>query len=122
MIVDSQAVSLRLDSNLKDLQRKKNQIDYIAREVIKKWHFCRKDNMVMTAAAKDCAMTTWSGSSTWEEERWVRDETKPETNEYYVKTVVFRPNQEIASKNRIKAERAWCPSACFNRSQLRAQP
>jgi hypothetical protein len=83
---------------LESLQRKKSQIDWIAHEMVQHWHLEKTDGTFMSARAEDCKVTTWSGSSTWDEERWVRDETKPCTNEYYVKTVTWRPNREIKTR------------------------
>lgn len=104
-------VQLRVE--LESLQRKKNQIDYVAAEMIKNWQFSRNDNIVMMAHAQDLEVSAWSGSSTWEGERWIRDETKPETNEYYVKTVVFTPNKALARKDRQVAMHIRCPGEAF---------
>lgn len=79
---------------LESLQRKKAQINSIADDMVKHWHFQKKDGTIMSAKAEDCTVYSWNGSSTWEGRRWVRDETKPGTIEYYVKTVVWRPNRE----------------------------
>ncbi|KAK4940332.1 hypothetical protein LTR10_019548 [Elasticomyces elasticus] len=87
---------------LESLQRKRNQIDWIAEEMTKVWHFERKDGTIMSANGGDFKVDLWSGSSTWERKRWLRDETQPGTNEYYVKTVTWKPNSAI-----IKPERPW---------------
>ena len=109
----SSITQLRIE--LESLHRKKNQIDFVAGEIAKKWQFALKDGTVLTARPKDCETATWSGSSTWEGERWIRDETKPETNEYYVKTVVFKPNKDIPCKDRIDAEPVWCSEDMFQK-------
>ncbi|KIW71874.1 hypothetical protein PV04_00103 [Phialophora macrospora] len=79
---------------LESLQRKKDQVDQIASGMVEHWHFRRQDGTIMSAGAEGCKVSRWSGSSTWEGERWLRDETKPGTNEYYVKTVTWRPSKE----------------------------
>ena len=79
---------------LESLQRKKNQIDWVANEMVKAWHLERKDGSIMSADNDELDVSNWSGSSTWNNERWVRDETKPSINEYYVKTVTWKPNTE----------------------------
>ena len=83
---------------LESLERRKNQIDKIASEMIEHWHFRKKDGSIMSASEQDCTVSRWSGSSTWEGRRWIRDETKPATNEYYVKTVKFKPNKEMTER------------------------
>ncbi len=85
---------------IESLQRKKNQIDWIANEMVKKWHFKKIDGKIMSATSESCQVSTWSGSSTWEGERWLRDETKPGVNEYYVKTITWRPNENRAKRPR----------------------
>jgi hypothetical protein len=83
---------------LESLQRKKNQIDWIADEMVRNWFFLKEDGTVMAAGEEGFRVDTWSGSSTWEGERWVRDETRPGTNEYYVKTVTWKPNKEMTER------------------------
>ena len=85
---------------IESLQRKKNQIDWIASEMLKKWHFKKIDGTIMSATSESCEVSTWSGSSTWEGERWLRDETKPGTNDYYVKTITWKPNEKHAKRPR----------------------
>lgn len=80
---------------LESLQRKKPQVDDIAHQMVEGWSFLRKDETIMSAKQEDCSVDTWSGSSTWEQERWIRDETKPDTNEYYVKTIRWKPNPRL---------------------------
>lgn len=79
---------------LESLQRKKPQIDYIAREMCRHWRFRKNDDMVMVASEEDCEVSTWEGSSTIDGKRWYRDETKSETLEYYIKTVVWKESDE----------------------------
>ena len=83
---------------LESLERRKNQIDWIAAEMVKDWHFQKQDGTIMSAREEDCAVSKWSGSSTWQGERWVRDETKPGTNEYYVKMVSWKPNPKMTEQ------------------------
>jgi hypothetical protein len=62
--------------------------------MIEKWHFVRRDGMIMSARKEECKEDQWTGSSTWEEARWLRDETKPGMNQYVVKTITWKPNRE----------------------------
>lgn len=80
-----------LHLELESLERRKDQINSIANQMISKWQFQRKDGVRLSA--KDSAVTTmrWSGSSTWNDVRWVRDETRPDTLDYYVAAVTFKP-------------------------------
>ncbi|KAI1617314.1 hypothetical protein EDD36DRAFT_431063 [Exophiala viscosa] len=83
---------------LESLQRKENQIDWIAEEMTKAWHFERKDGTILSANGGDFKVDLWSGSSTWERTRWLRDETQPGTNDYYVKTVIWKRNSAISER------------------------
>lgn len=82
---------------LESIERRKEQINSIAKQMIDKWHFKRKDGVLLSA--KDCSIDVmrWSGSSTWEGQRWVRDETRPDTLDYYVATIVFKPVRSTSS-------------------------
>lgn len=78
---------------LESLKRKKDQVEYVAGEMANKWWFQRTDGVVMMAQ-REGKVWEWEGSSTWEGERWVRDESKPGVVEYYNKTVTWRPSPE----------------------------
>jgi hypothetical protein len=69
--------------------------------MIDKWRFARSDNTVLQARPNSTAITRWSGSSTWENERWLRDETSPETLDYYVATIPFLPVSEAETRSRL---------------------
>ncbi len=88
---------------LESLERKKDQIDYVASQMVQSWRFSRTDGVAMTAQVEDFELDTWRGSSTWESTRWLRDEIAPETLQYYVKTVVWRPNLQatVSSTDRL---------------------
>ena len=83
---------------LESLQRKKDQVDWIAEKMIKSWHLEKQDGTIMSANKEDCRVSYWSGSSTWGGVRWTRDETKIATNEYYVKTIIWKPNREMTTR------------------------
>ncbi len=86
--------SLReLRIELESLERKKEQVDSVAAQMIEKWQFQRRDGVLMSAKDSPVAIMRWSGSSTWEGQRWIRDETRPDTLEYYVCTVAYRPSK-----------------------------
>lgn len=85
-----QEVSMELES----LERKKEQIDSMAQQMIEKWRFVRQDGVVMEPLATT-SVSRWSGRSTWENRRWIRDETRPEELDYYIKTVVWHPSTTV---------------------------
>lgn len=81
---------------LESLERRKDQIDSIGREMCTKWQFLRKDDVLMVPRAAlpgpdPFPVSRWSGPSTWNGERWIRDESRPETVDYYVATVAWAP-------------------------------
>jgi hypothetical protein len=82
---------------LESLERKKDQIDKIADQMIKKWYFKRNDGVVLYAEASGSSrkVSRWSGDSTWHNQRWVRDETEPGRLDYYIVSVTFRPRIDI---------------------------
>ncbi|KAF5678666.1 alanine-tRNA ligase [Fusarium heterosporum] len=82
---------------LESLERKKDQVDKIADQMIKKWFFKRPDGVVLYAEASGKSIKTsrWRGSSIWHGQRWIRDETEPEKLDYYIVSVTFRPKIEI---------------------------
>ena len=80
-----------LRMELESIERRRPQIQDMARQMREKWSFRRRDGALLKAneGGKDEIMR-WEGSSTWNGQRWLRDETKPETLEYYMQTVCFR--------------------------------
>ena len=83
---------------LESLERRKDQINSIAKQMMEKWQFQRKDGVRLTAKDSSIAVMRWSGSSTWGGQRWLRDETRPETLDYYVATIVFSPLKDSAGE------------------------
>ena len=81
---------------LESLERKKGQVDEMARKMREQWRFVRKDGTLLAATGSD-DVNRWSGSSTWNGERWLRDETRPDVLDYYVRTVVFRPATSVCN-------------------------
>ncbi|ORY58829.1 uncharacterized protein BCR38DRAFT_446720 [Pseudomassariella vexata] len=103
LVYPDSLAEIRLE--LESLVRKKEQIDYVANEMAAKWWFRLRDGTVMMAHAKDFEVDGWKGSSTWENDRWIRDETEPETLEYYIKTVVFKPNHALCAADDLEEPR-----------------
>lgn len=86
-----------INIQLESLQRKKDQIDWIAEMMSTTWQFQSFNGTIYTAAKNDFKATQWTGSSTWESARWVRDETKPGEVDYFVKTVTWKPDKELST-------------------------
>ncbi|KAJ3546751.1 hypothetical protein NM208_g1855 [Fusarium decemcellulare] len=78
---------------LESLERKKEQVDKIADQMVQRWFFKNLDGVVFLADTTPAAreVTRWSGSSTWHRQRWVRDETEPGRIDYYVVAITFKP-------------------------------
>lgn len=99
---------------LETLERKKDQVDSIARQMSKQWYFSRKDGTPLfadtsvfaeedfqdeeqaaestegTTAKRDRFVQRWSGSSFMNGQRWERDEAAPGRLDYYILTVPFK--------------------------------
>lgn len=82
---------------LESLERKKDQIDWIAKQMAEKWYFKRKDGVALfpDVTGKDVKIDRWSGSSRWGGETWTRDESAPGRLDYYIATVTFRPRLSV---------------------------
>jgi hypothetical protein len=102
---------LNVNLELESLARKKPQIDYIASRICQSWFLETASSgggeapQVMTAKEADCVTSTWTGTSIWNDARWIRDETEPETLEYYVKTVVFRMHKDTTTNEKPTSKR-----------------
>lgn len=99
---------------LESLERKKGQVDELAAMMRERWFFRRVDGEGLFAdiseneeenaekkdgqAEEEGLVSRWSGSSTWQHQRWVRDETEEGKIDYYVRTVPFRPRHIVEAK------------------------
>ncbi|KAK4208460.1 hypothetical protein QBC37DRAFT_240955, partial [Rhypophila decipiens] len=79
---------------LESLERKKEQVNLIAQQMAEKWYFVREDGVALFPdfSGKSVKIDRWSGSSTWQNHTWTRDESAPGRIDYYIATVVFRPH------------------------------
>lgn len=78
---------------IESLERRNDEVDYIAREAAKNWHFKRTDDMHLLANPQDISVFRWTGSSVLGGRRWVRDEARPGQLDYYIARVTWRPSQ-----------------------------
>ena len=90
---------------LETLERKKEQVEDIASQMIAKWRFRRYDGVLLSATEKANSVTRWQGSSMLQGQRWLRDETsRPETLDYFVLTISWHPQK--ASRSQVQASAA----------------
>lgn len=81
-----------LHIQIESLERRQRQIDYIVQQAQEEWFFTRADH-VHLISARPHVEDRWTGSSTWEGQRWIRDEDdrEPGMLRYYVATITYRP-------------------------------
>ncbi|KAJ5374492.1 hypothetical protein N7517_006498 [Penicillium concentricum] len=87
--------------DIESIERRKDEVDYIAGEMADQWRFQRADNTNMLAAKADTTVSRWTGSSMLGKRRWLRDETAPGQLRYYFATVTWRPSQEPLDARRL---------------------
>ncbi|KGO48100.1 hypothetical protein PEX1_072380 [Penicillium expansum] len=80
--------------DIESIERRKDEVNYIAGEMAEQWRFQRADSTNMLAAKADTTVSRWTGSSMLGGRRWVRDEVAPGQLQYYFATVMWRPSQE----------------------------
>ncbi|PNS15095.1 hypothetical protein CAC42_2324 [Sphaceloma murrayae] len=68
------------------VERKKDQVDLLASQA-KEWVFARKDEKLLRW--KEEGLEKWTGVSTLNQQRWIRDESRPGQIDYVIKSVVF---------------------------------
>ncbi|KAI0376712.1 hypothetical protein F5Y04DRAFT_265872 [Hypomontagnella monticulosa] len=85
---------------LESLERKKNQIDSIAKQMRERWFFKRTDGVALFAdvTGRNAEIGRWSGTSTWNGDTWTRDETVPGRIDYYIVSVPFQLQHAIERK------------------------
>lgn len=69
---------------------RQNQVDMLADKAAALWYFERKDGALLVADADDKSVMRWSGSSTWDHQRWHRHESRPLEIDYYVRIISFK--------------------------------
>ncbi|KAI9163685.1 hypothetical protein HJFPF1_05307 [Paramyrothecium foliicola] len=104
---------------LESVDRKKYQVQEIAKQMMEKWFFRRPDGVILYADAKE--ESNWNGTSTWHGQRWVRDEVSPGVINYHITRVTFRPEHVITRKGAAISPfaRALSESTNVSESSLR---
>jgi hypothetical protein len=136
--IDAKWVNLcRLPSSVKEfrlelesLERKKLQIDSMAAQMAHSWMFQRTDGVRLAALPpRPQDAKRWTGTSAWNESRWLRDEVRPGQVDYYVLPVVWKPLRdedaeiEVVEAPNLRASGTAIPRAPnqrVTRSYLRA--
>lgn len=82
---------------METVKRKERQLDKLANQMNKRWHFRTKDGASLFADSTPNSheTTRWQGSSSWHNKRWIRDEVSDGVIEYYVGAVRFRPKRFV---------------------------
>ncbi|KAF7131114.1 hypothetical protein CNMCM5793_004101 [Aspergillus hiratsukae] len=82
--------------DFESIERRKDEVEFIANEAAEKWFFRRKDGRFLTADKADMSVSRWTGSSILNGQRWLRDEVRPGQLDYHVVTVVWRVSPGLA--------------------------
>ncbi|KAJ4182598.1 hypothetical protein NW755_010365 [Fusarium falciforme] len=82
---------------METLERKKRQVDRIAKMMIERWFFKKPDGTVLVADTEGSTRqeSRWRGTSRWHNKRWIRDETEEGVIDYYIVSVTFRPRHVV---------------------------
>lgn len=79
---------------LETLERKKEQLEWLAVQAANSWTFTRKDGCVLKSDSALIAYSDWVGQSTLNNRRWIRDEARPGELDYYIATITWRLQRE----------------------------
>jgi hypothetical protein len=82
---------IRISMDFESVRRREDEVAFIASQAAEKWYFRRQDGTVFVAKRSETSTAQWTGSSTWEGRRWIRDESRPNEIDYHVMTVTWRP-------------------------------
>ncbi|KAJ4177442.1 hypothetical protein NW767_015120 [Fusarium falciforme] len=103
-------------------ERKKHQVDLIANKMAERWFFKKPDGTVLFADTEGSTMqvSRWRGTSTWNGQRWIRDETDEGVIDYYILSVTFRPRQVIEENGGKVGQLAskWAEDGVWDRDEL----
>lgn len=93
---------------IESIERRKPQVDYVANKAREDWHFTRTDNVHLVCDAQTrLEELRWTGSSTWEGLRWIRDEDdrEPGILHYYLVTLQFKPANFVTDATGYEARK-----------------
>lgn len=79
-----------ISMELESVERRKDQVDSIAEQIASQWQFTRKDGTRLAVNPETAPeITRWTGTSAWENHRWIRDESRPGQLDYYMVTLTW---------------------------------
>ncbi|OIW27263.1 hypothetical protein CONLIGDRAFT_580045 [Coniochaeta ligniaria NRRL 30616] len=108
---------------LESLERKRGQVDEISKQMRERWFWRRRDGVGLFADVTGVGdeVTRWSGTSAWNGQRWVRDETVEGQIDYYVVAVWFRREHVVRQRGGMVSEEARraCEEGVFRADRLR---
>lgn len=93
---------------LESLERKKDQIDAVGQHIAENWFFKKLDDNVLYAdvSGKCHEVSRWTGTSTWNNKRWTRDETSDGKLDYYVLTITFMSESALMKRGGVVSAKA----------------
>lgn len=93
---------------LESLERKKDQIDTIGKHIAENWFFKKLDGNVLYAdvSGKCHQVSRWTGTSTWHNKRWTRDENTAGKLDYYILTITFMSEVALVKRGGVVSETA----------------
>lgn len=93
---------------LESLERKKDQIDAIGKHIAEHWFFKKRDDNVLYAdvSGKCHEVSRWTGTSTWHNKRWTRDENANGKLDYYILTITFMSEFALVKRGGVVSETA----------------
>lgn len=89
---------------LESLERKRDQVQAIADQMMDKWYFRRRDGELLFADHTE--ESRWTGASRWQGKTWTRDESRPNEIDYYILTVSFKREAVVERNGSTISERA----------------
>jgi len=110
---------------LETLERKKEQVEEIGKQMRERWYFRRADDVVLFPDLSDngTVVDRWTGPSTFDGETWTRDESREGEIDYYILTVIFRPQKVVERIGQISpTAKDLAEKGIFNKDGLRIAP
>ncbi|RMJ23287.1 hypothetical protein PHISP_05837 [Aspergillus sp. HF37] len=101
----------RFSVDFEMIERRKEEVDMIARAAAEMWTFGRRDGAVLAASVDEehISVSKWTGSSVLGYKRWVRDEVRPGQLDYHVVTVTWKLRQGATTTTATSSGSGICP-------------
>jgi len=98
---------------LETTKRRKGQLQKVVKHMTDTWFIKRGAQAggdVLYADAASVGVSSWTGRSNWQGQRWVRDEVEPYKIEYCVMTVPFRSAMNLERRGAVISDMAMALS------------